>query len=78
MDRAERIESVRLLDVLQYTSHDDVVIIKIDVEGHECKVIVQLCLSLSLLCLSLSVLFFFVCLVCLFLSLSLKSGHKAT
>ena len=65
MDRAERIESVRLLDVLQYTSHDDVVIIKIDVEGHECKVIVQLCMSLSLLCLSLSV---FLCLVCLCLS----------
>jgi len=39
VDQTERIESVRLLDVLQYTSHDDVVIIKIDVEGHECKVL---------------------------------------
>ena len=47
VDQTERIESVRLLDVLQYTSHDDVVIIKIDVEGHECKVIVQMCLCLS-------------------------------
>ena len=69
MDRTEKIESVRLLDILQYTSHDDVVIIKIDVEGHECKVIVQMCLCLSFfvsLCLCL----------CLF-SFSVLSGQIA-